>query len=89
MELLVTEYRNACGENRHRNTVRVFLQKDYTYGYWIAEDILFNLLTDEQKKQYIGKDYQSGVFDVSFDTAKDILEKGETPYNKQKLYKDS
>lgn len=89
MELFVTEHKNACRENRHMNTVRVFLQKNYDYGLWIAEDFLYNLLSIDQKKQYsTGTDYQSGIFDIDFDTASKILDKGKTPFNKQKLYKD-
>lgn len=88
MELLVTEYKNAYGNNRERNTVRVFLQRDYNYGYWIREDILFDLLDDEQKQQYVN-DTKSSDFDIAFEIASKILEYGKTPYTKQKLYRES
>mgnify|MGYP007069475430 CR=1 FL=1 len=87
MELLVTEYMNAYGENRNRNTVRVFLQRNYNYGYWIREDVLFNLLTAPQKNSYINN-ISSGYFDISFEVASEILKLGNTPYTKQKLYKE-
>lgn len=85
MELLVTENRNACGKNRSNNTVRVFLQRDYSYGLWINENTLWELLPDEQRERY---ELGDGHLEVSFDVAAKILERGRTPFNKQKLYRE-
>lgn len=90
MELLVTEHKNAYCQNRHMNTVRVFLQRNLDYGLWINEALLISFLTEDQKKQYItGNDYKSCHFDVDFETASKILDNGKTPFKKQKLYNDS
>lgn len=89
MELLVTENRMAFGEKMGLNSVRIFLQRNYDYGLWIDEDILYALLTFEQKEQYMNDDsYSGGRFDISMETAQIVLEKGRTPFNKQKLYKE-
>lgn len=52
-ELLVSENKSFDPVRFYRNRVRVFLNRDYHYGLWIDEDKLFDLLTSEQKKQYL------------------------------------
>ena len=86
VELLVTENRSPNLNRITSNTVRVFVDRDYTYGYWIAEDALLSLLTPDQVKQYFSdQSYVGGKFLISVDSAKKIIDKGNTPYSKQTL----
>lgn len=89
MELLVSEHRNAHGDFRQENTVRIFLQRNYDYGYWINEQIVWNVLSKEQQDQYILDTYTSGIFDIDYETACTLLAFGKTPYNKQILRRDN
>lgn len=86
IELLVTENRSSDAKWFQRNVVRIFVDRDYNYGLWINEDILYNLLTPEQQKQYLeDQSHSGGQFDVSFEVAQQLIDKGNTPFNKQKL----
>ncbi len=88
IELLVTENRSNKKEWFHNNVVRIFVDRDYSYGYWINEDFLFNALTPDQQKQYLeDQSYSSGQFEVSFEVAQQLIDKGNTPSNKQKLWR--
>ena len=85
-ELCVSENKSFDPTRFYRNRVRVFLNRDYRYGLWIDEDKLFDLLSDEQKKQYLTDRTTQGMYyEVSKEIAQKVLEQGHTPYSKQKL----
>lgn len=68
------------------NTVRVFVDNDYTYGYWISEEKLaahLGLTDPDKAKAYLAK--SEFKTDVSIDIAKKIVEDGATPFEKVKL----
>lgn len=85
MELLITENK---GFNFPNTMVRIFLQKDYWYGYWISEHFLFNQLNEDQRKKYLDSKEHSCYIDIDYDTAFKLLECGVTPYTKQVLVKE-
>jgi hypothetical protein len=88
IELLVTENRSNDAKWFHNTVVRIFIDRDYSYGFWINEDVLYNLLTPEQQKQYLeDQSYSGGQFDVTFEVAQELIDKGNTPFNKQKLWR--
>lgn len=82
MELLVSENKGRIPSSF--NCVRIFIQKDYTYGYFIVERELFDLLTVEQQKTYPDTNY----FDITYGQAEKILASGSTPFRKQILYRE-
>jgi len=86
IELYVSENKSFDPFRFCMNRVRVFLDRDYRYGLWIDEDKLFDLLSDEQKKQYLTDRSTEGMYyKVPKEIAQKILERGHTPYSKQKL----
>jgi len=87
IEILVTENRSVGHPGWVlRNVVRVFVNRDLSYGYWVPEDALIDLLSENQKIQYFNdSSYSGGKFIVPIDTAREIIRIGQTPYNKQVL----
>lgn len=72
-----------CGENKNfnpvpGNLVRVFVDGDYNYGYWVDEVKLFGMLTPDQKNDYTQK--SSVELDVTNEIVKEIIEIGLNPY---------
>ena len=77
-----------CTENKNlnpipNNLVRVFVNGDYSYGYWVDEFQLFDMLTPDQKKYYSKKN--SVELDVSDEVGKKIIEIGLNPYKTETL----
>jgi hypothetical protein len=86
IELCVSENKSFDPFRFYRNRVRVFLDRDYRYGLWIDEDKLFDLLSDEQKKQYLNDRSTEGMYyEITREVAEEVLETGHSPYKKQKL----
>lgn len=86
IELCVSENKSFDPFRFYRNRVRVFLDRDYRYGLWIYEDKLFDLLSDEQKKQYLTNRSTEGMYyEITKEVAQEVLETGHSPYKKQKL----
>lgn len=86
IELYVSENKSFDPVRFYRNRVRVFLNRDYTYGLWIDEDRLFDLLTEGQMRQYIlDRSPKGAYFSVTREVAQEILKRGHTPYAKQNL----
>lgn len=86
-EILVTEHRSFDHtEWFANNVVRVFVDGDYSYGYWVPEDKLYELFDEAQRKQY-REDHSSsgGKFMMGKEAAQHIIDIGQTPYNKMKL----
>lgn len=82
MEILITEHKGTNPDLFENNTVRVFVNNDTYYGYWVNEKFLYDLLSDAQKREYV-QDYCT--FCVSVETAQKIIDNGHTPYAKPKL----
>lgn len=86
MQLLVTEGRSVDQERFSHNMVRVFVNNDLSYGYWVEEEFLFSLLSQEQQEQYLSdQSYSGGFFDIGTDVARKIVEAGITPFSKQTI----
>ena len=85
-ELFVSENKSFDPVRFCRNRVRVFLDKNYAYGLWIDEDKLFDLLSVDQKKQYLTDRTPSGrYYELSPEVAQQVLNTGKTPFSKQTL----
>jgi hypothetical protein len=84
IELLVGENKSFDPVRFYRNRVRVFLNRDYSYGLWVDEDKLFDLLSIDQKKQYLtDRSNQGSYYSLDRETALKVLSIGHTPYQKQ------
>lgn len=82
-DILVTEGRSPHPEWYARSTVRVFVEGDYNYGYWVPEDKLYEKLDEAQKKQYReDQSYTGGKYKVTKETAQYFIDIGQTPFNK-------
>lgn len=87
MELRVTENKSTvhAGINGH-NMVRVFVNRDFAYGYWINERVLVDeiLALDEAAGlEYLSSD--TFVLDVDVHTAQRVIDRGATPFAKRVL----
>lgn len=49
MDIQVTEHKSVGTLNPLNTSVRIFVDRDFQYGYFVPEHQLFDLLTDEQK----------------------------------------
>lgn len=85
MQIQVTEHKSHGTLNPIPSAVRVFVDRDYTYGYFVPEDKLYALLTPKQQAQYLAED--APTLDVSLEVAEQIIAVGYTIYAKQKLRK--
>lgn len=85
MELLVTEHKSRGTLNAYPGkTVRVFVNGDVHYGYFVEECALFAMLTPEQQATYLERD--EAYLDVEPKVAQAIIDIGHTPYGKQKVF---
>lgn len=83
IEILVTENKSISKLNPANNAVRVFVDHDLDYGYWISEHSLFEMLDESQKGEYLkGSDAK---IDVDVETARKIIEEGATPFKKRRI----
>ena len=78
MKILCTENKNLNPVSG--NLVRVFVDGDYSYGYWVDEIQLFDILTPDQKNDYAKKSQIE--LDVTNEVAQKIIEIGLSPYKK-------
>lgn len=86
IELFVSENKSFDPVRFLRNRVRVFVDRNYSYGLWVDEDKLFDLLTIDQKKQYLTDRTPQGLYyHICSKTAQKVIDLGYTPYDKQKL----
>jgi len=84
INILITENRSSDPVRFFRNRVRVFVCKDYDYGFWVDEDRLFSLLDLDQKKEYLTEKEGSLDLQVTREVAEDIVNIGFTPYPHKK-----
>lgn len=86
IELFVGENKSFDPVRFFHNRVRVFIDRNYNYGLWIDEDRLFDLLSTEQKKQYLtDRTIEGAYYSVSREVAQRIIDIGHSPYKKQIL----
>jgi hypothetical protein len=85
IELFVSENKSFDPVRFLRNRVRVFVDRNYDYGLWIDEDKLFDLLTIDQKREYLAHRKGSLTLHISTEIAKKVVEIGTTPYSKSSM----
>ncbi len=66
-----------------KNCVRVFVDQDYHYGYFVDEHKLFSMLTESQKAEYLASP-NDVKFDVAEKIARDIIDIGVSPFKDKK-----
>lgn len=84
MQIHVTEHKSSGALRGISRVVRVFVDHDYHYGYWVDEHELFELLTAEQQTAYLAAENDIRL-DVPAATAQRIIDIGDTPYAKRKV----
>lgn len=84
MKILCTEGKSVGELKRRGNMVRVFVDNDLNYGYWVEEDALLGLLEVGVQHAYL-KSGLEFTTDVSKDVAQKIIDMGLTPFKKTKL----
>jgi len=73
--LTVTE--GVSDTSPHYATVRCFIDNDFSYGYWVAQNVV---------EEMVGTSFKSGVtnkFYITKEQANQIIEKGATVYKKK------
>lgn len=83
MQIHVTEHKSV-GRIRPGNCVRVFVDRDYHYGYFIDEQELCSKLSQEQRIHYLATDGEV-KFEVPEVAAQAIINRGFGPYMKANL----
>lgn len=85
INLLITENRNFDPVRFARNRVRVFVGKDFSYGFWVDEDRLFELLSIDQKREYLTQKKANLEFKVDAKVARKVVDAGYTPHGKSAI----
>lgn len=83
MEIQITENKSVGTLNPLNTSVRVFVGRDYHYGYFVPEHQMFDLLTDDQRHAYLQG--SSVLLDVSEEVAQSLIDMGQTPYKKPRV----
>ena len=65
------------------NIVRVFVDNDLQYGYWVPEKAILDSLDPAQAQEYLQGEVAK--LEVSRDIAQYLIDIGQTPYTKRKL----
>lgn len=84
MKIHVTEHKSTGALRSISHPVRVFVNFDYHYGYWVDEHELVALLDAPQQATYLAAPGDIEL-DVSTDIAQRIIDTGNTPYKKSKV----
>lgn len=74
VHLHFTEFKSKGTLSRYAAAVRVFVDKDYHYGYFVDEHKVFELLTPEQQAAYLAGD--EAKLDVAPAVAQKIVSLG-------------
>lgn len=85
MELCITEHKSVDTLNPWNDMVRVFVDGDFNYGYFVRVPRLFELLTAEQQVTYLQG--RTAKLDVSIAVAQAVVDMGATPFKKPVLAK--
>lgn len=83
MKIQVTEHKSVGRLNPVESMVRVFVDNDFSYGYFVPEHALYELLTEEQQVAYLAS--SDAHLDVPIEVAEKIVEIGHTPFAKRRL----
>ena len=81
MKIKITEFKSMVTLSPFGGKVRVFVDNDYHYGYFVDEPTLYAMLTEDQQKEYLQT--SSVTLDVPPQIAQQIIDIGLTPYKKQ------
>jgi hypothetical protein len=84
VKIKCTEGKSVGGRRSAGNMVRVFVDNDFHYGYWVVEEQLLALLDVEVQAAYLRADADFTV-DVEPSVAQKVVDMGMTPYNKVKV----
>jgi len=79
-----TEGKSVGALRPHGNLVRVFVDEDYHYGYWVEEDRLVALLGVDARRAYLEAGTEA-TFEVEPAVAQSIIDIGVTPYKKARV----
>lgn len=66
------------------NLVWVFVDRDYHYGYFVDENVLFSMLEPSQQAAYLAAPADIEL-DVSASLAQQVIDIGVTPYARQRV----
>lgn len=79
----VTESKSVGTLNPLNHCVRVFVDNDMRYGYWVPENTVVDQLTSAQLEDYL----KSGTFTclMSKESAQRLIDEGSTIYSKVTL----
>lgn len=83
MQIKVTEHKSIGALNPIEDVVRVFVDGDFHYGYFVPEHQLFGLLTAEQQQDYLRSD--TANLDVPVEVAQKLIDLGQTPFTKRRV----
>lgn len=78
MKLVATEGKSMGVLSPCASCVRVFVDNDYSYGYFVDEHELFELLTPAQQAQYLAA--STATLEVEPGVAQQIIDMGKTIY---------
>ena len=84
MKIHITEHKSQGRLNPVQTAVRVFVDNDYSYGYFVDEHKLFDLLTPVQRELYLKE--ADATFDVDPAVAQQLIDIGVTPYTKRRVH---
>ena len=84
LPLHVTEHKSVGALKSPSTMVRVFVDHDYDYGYFVDEHALFALLSSEQRGIYLQG--SEAKLDVTPEVAQQIIDMGSTPYTKRRVH---
>lgn len=84
MKIRCTEGKSVGALRRAGNMVRVFVDNDFNYGYWVVEDQLLALLEVEVQHEYL-RAPADFTTEVEPSVAQKIVDIGMTPYSKVKV----
>lgn len=84
MNVLVTENKSVGQLSPFNNSVRVFVDNDMDYGYWVPEHTVFKELSEAQKLSYLAP---AGAVELEMEpaAAQRLIDAGCTPYAKRKV----
>jgi hypothetical protein len=83
MQVYVTENKSVGHLQPAFVTVRVFVDRDFGYGYWINERQLLDILGITDPDEYLTEGQY--IADVDVHTAQRIINCGVSPYSKRVL----
>jgi len=81
----VTEHRSSTTKWMHNNIVRIFVNKDWSYGYFVNEELVFSKFDEKQKTSYLKCKSDQEQFEIPIEDAQHLIDVGINPYGKQNL----